>query len=126
MRIDDEKIRAQTQGLSRAVGARGQMMMQQLLVSLGGELPDNHPGRPMTTLAGTEPSTLFGMSEVLGVGSPEAQKLAQEMVKRMSMMSDPNVQLVNNPDLSQSIETTSGIAGKLLDSVSASVVSAVN
>lgn len=126
VRIDDEKIRAQTQGLSRAVGARGQMMMQQLLVTLGGELPDNELRSSMTTLAGTEPSTLFGMSEVLGVGSPEAQKLAQEMVKRMSMMSDPNVQLVNNPDLSQSIQTTSGIAGKLLDSVSASVVSAVN
>lgn len=126
VRIDDEKIRAQTQGLSRAVGARGQMMMQQLLVTLGGELPDNELRSSMTTLAGTEPSTLFGMSEVLGVGSPEAQKLAQEMVKRMSMMSDPNVQLVNNPDLSQSIQTTSGIAGKLLDSVSSTVVSAVD
>lgn len=126
VRIDDEKIRAQTQGLSRAVGARGQMMMQQLLVTLGGELPDNELRSSMTTLAGTEPSTLFGMSEVLGVGSPEAQKLAQEMVKRMSMMSDPNVPLVNNPDLSQSIQTTSGIAGKVLDSVSATVVSAVD
>lgn len=126
VRIDDEKIRAQTQGLSRAVGARGQMMMQQLLVTLGGELPDNELRSSMTTLAGTEPSTLFGMSEVLGVGSPEAQKLAQEMVKRMSMMSDPNVPLVNNPDLSQSIQTTSGIAGKLLDSVSATVVAAVD
>ncbi|WP_285030936.1 sensor histidine kinase [Mycolicibacterium sp. lyk4-40-TYG-92] len=126
VRVDDEKIRAQTQGLSRAVGARGQMMMQQLLVTLGGELPDNELRSSMTTLAGTEPSTLFGMSEVLGVGSPEAQKLAQEMVKRMSMMSDPNVPLVNNPDLSQSIQTTSGIAGKLLDSVSANVVSAVD
>lgn len=126
VRIDDEKIRAQTQGLSRAVGARGQMMMQQLLVTLGGELPDNELRSSMTTLAGTEPSTLFGMSEVLGVGSPEAQKLAQEMVKRMSMMSDPNVPLVNNPDLSQSIQTTSGIAGKVLDGVSATVVSAVD
>ncbi|MCX8562771.1 ATP-binding protein [Mycolicibacterium mucogenicum] len=126
VRVDDEKIRAQTQGLSRAVGARGQMMMQQLLVTLGGELPDNELRSSMTTLAGTEPSTLFGMSEVLGVGSPEAQKLAQEMVKRMSMMSDPNVPLVNNPDLSQSIQTTSGIAGRLLDSVSANVVSAVD
>ncbi len=126
VRIDDEKIRAQTQGLSRAVGARGQMMMQQLLVTLGGELPDNELRSSMTTLAGTEPSTLFGMSEVLGVGSPEAQKLAQEMVKRMSMMSDPNVQLVNNPELSQSIQTTSSIAGKLLDGVSATVISAVD
>ncbi len=126
VRIDDVKIRAQTQGLSRAVGARGQMMMQQLLVTLGGELPDNELRSSMTTLAGTEPSTLFGMSEVLGVGSPEALKLAQEMVKRMSMMSDPNVQLVNNPDLSQSIQTTSEIAGKMLDSASATVISAVD
>ncbi|WP_418005225.1 ATP-binding protein [Mycobacterium sp. PDNC021] len=126
VRIDDVKIRAQTQGLSRAVGARGQMMMQQLLVTLGGELPDNELRSSMTTLAGTEPSTLFGMSEVLGVGSPEALKLAQEMVKRMSMMSDPNVQLVNNPDLSQSIQTTSEIAGRMLDSASATVISAVD
>ena len=80
----------------------------------------------MTTLAGTEPSTLFGMSEVLGVGSPEALKLAQEMVKRMSMMSDPNVQLVNNPELSQSIQTTSGIAGKLIDGVSSTITAAVD
>ncbi|MUL48288.1 sensor histidine kinase [Mycobacterium sp. CBMA293] len=126
VRVDDEKIRAQTQGLSRAVGARGQMMMQQLLVSLGGELPDPELRNSMTTLAGTEPSTLFGMSEVLGVGSPEAQKLAQEMVKRMAMMSDPNVQLVNNPDLGQSIQTTSSIAGKLIDGVSTNVTSAVD
>ncbi|MDR3659720.1 MAG: sensor histidine kinase, partial [Mycobacterium sp.] len=125
VRIDDEKIRAQTEGLSRAVGARGQMMMQQLLVNLGGDLPDAELRNSMTTLAGTEPSTLFGMSEVLGVGSPDAQKLAQEMVKRMAMMSDPNAQLVNNPDLTQSIQTTSGIAGKLIDAVSGTVTSAV-
>ena len=30
VRVDDERIRAETLGLSRAVGARGQMMMQQL------------------------------------------------------------------------------------------------
>ncbi len=40
VRVDDERIRAETQGLSRAVGARGQMMMQQLLVNHGGELPE--------------------------------------------------------------------------------------
>jgi hypothetical protein len=39
VRVDDERIRAETLGLSRAVGARGQMMIQQLLVNLGGELP---------------------------------------------------------------------------------------
>jgi len=50
----------------------------------------------MNTVAGTEPSTLFGMSQVLGVGSPEAQKLQQEFVKRMAIMSDPAAVLVNN------------------------------
>ena len=52
VRVDDERIRAETLGLSRAIGARGQMMIQQLLVNLGGELPDpelrmsmNHGGR---------------------------------------------------------------------------------
>ena len=53
----------------------------------------------MITLAGTEPSTLFGMSQVLGVGSTEAQKLQAEIVKRMAIMSEPAAVLVNNPDL---------------------------
>ena len=34
----------------------------------------------MITLAGTEPSTLFGMSQVLGIGSPEAKQLQAEYV----------------------------------------------
>jgi signal transduction histidine kinase len=126
VRVGDEKTRAQAQGLSRAVGARGQMMMQQLLINQGGELPDAELRNSMTTLAGTEPSTLFGMSELLGVGSPDAQKLAQEMVKRMAMMSDPGVVLVNNPDLTQSIATTSSIAGKLIAGTAKSVTSAVD
>ena len=50
----------------------------------------------MNTVAGTEPSTLFGMSQVLGVGSPEAGKLQQEFVKRMAIMSDPAAALVGN------------------------------
>ena len=66
VRVDDERIRAETLGLSRAVGARGQMMIQQLLVNLGGELPDPELRMSMNTVAGTEPSTLFGMSQVLG------------------------------------------------------------
>src|SRR5689334_6787960 len=73
VRVDDERIRAEALGLSRAIGARGQMMIQQLLVNLGGELPDPELRMSMNTVAGTEPSTLFGMSQVLGVGSPEAQ-----------------------------------------------------
>ncbi|MCW2627235.1 HAMP domain-containing protein, partial [Mycobacterium sp.] len=125
VRVDDERIRAETLGLSRAIGARGQMMMQQLLVNLGGELPEPQLRTSMITLAGTEPSTLFGMSEVLGVGSPAAQKLQAEMVKRMAILSDPTAVLVNNPDLSASIQATNQIAGKIIADTSTAVTGAV-
>ena len=125
VRVEDERIRAETLGLSRAVGARGQMMIQQLLVNLGGELPDPELRMSMTTVAGTEPSTLFGMSQVLGVGSPEAQKLQQEFVKRMSIMSDPAAVLVNNPDLSASIQATNQIANKMVADTSKAVTDGV-
>jgi len=125
VRVDDERIRAETLGLSRAVGARGQMMIQQLLVNLGGELPDPELRMSMNTVAGTEPSTLFGMSQVLGVGSPEAQKLQEEFVKRMSIMSDPAAVLVNNPDLTASIQATNQIAGKIVADTSTAVTGAV-
>ncbi|MHA3023385.1 ATP-binding protein [Mycobacterium sp. BMJ-28] len=125
VRVEDEKIRAETLGLSRAVGARGQMMMQQLLVNGGAELPEPELRTSMVTLAGTEPSTLFGMSQVLGVGSAQAQKLQEQMVRRMGIMSDPAVPLPNNPDLGQSIQVTNEIAGKIIADTSASVTSAV-
>jgi signal transduction histidine kinase len=125
VRVDDEQIRAETLGLSRAIGARGQMMMQQLLVNLGGEIPEPELRTSMITLAGTEPSTLFGMSQVLGVGSSDAQKLQAEMVKRMAMMSDPAILLVNNPDLTQSLQVTNQIAGQVIDSTTTSVTSGV-
>src|SRR4029077_16473557 len=38
VRVDAEKIRAEAQGLSRAVGARGQMTMQEILVTRGADL----------------------------------------------------------------------------------------
>src|SRR6202008_2266146 len=79
----------------------------------------------MNTVAGTEPSTLFGMSQVLGVGSPEAQKLQEEFVKRMTIMSDPAAVLVNNPDLSASIQATNEIAAKIVADTSTTVTSAV-
>jgi signal transduction histidine kinase len=125
VRVDDERIRAETLGLSRAIGARGQMMMQQLLVNLGGELPEPELRTSMITLAGTEPSTLFGMSQVLGVGSPEAQKLQAEMVKRMAIMSDPAAVLINNPDLSASIQATNQIANTIIADTSTAVTGAV-
>ncbi len=123
--VDNEQIRAQTQGLSRAVGARGQMTMQKILVTSGADLPEPQLRTSMITLAGTEPSTLFGMSEVLGAGSPEAKTLQQQMVTRMAIMSDPASVLVDNPDLLRSIETTDGIAEQVIDDATASVTKSV-
>ena len=125
VRVDDEKIRAETVGLSRAMGARGQMMMQQLLVNLGGELPEPELRTSMITLAGTEPSTLFGISQVVGVGSPDAQTLQAEFVKRMGMISDPAIPLVNNPEFSQSVQATNQIAVEVIDSTMAAVTKGV-
>ena len=125
VRVDDERITAETLGLSRAIGARGQMMMQQLLVNLGAELPEPELRTRMIALAGTEPSTLFGMSQVLGVGSTEAQKLQGEMVRRLAIMSDPLAVLVNNPDLRASEAVTDQIAGQIITDTTASVTSSV-
>jgi signal transduction histidine kinase len=125
VRIDSEKIRAQAEGLSRALGARGQMLMLQLLVTRGGDLPEPELRTSMITLAGTEPSTLFGLSEVLGVGSPDAKTLQQQLVNRMAIMSDPTASLVNNPGLLRSIQTTDQIAGQVINHTSASVTKLV-
>jgi signal transduction histidine kinase len=125
VRVRDEKIRAEAQGLSRAVGAQGQMMMQQLLISRGADLPEPELRTSMTTLAGTEPSTLFGMAEVLGVGSPEAKTLQQQMVTRMGLMSDPAQKLVNNPALQHSVQTTDAIAAQIIKDFTDKVIKAV-
>ncbi|WP_055401382.1 MULTISPECIES: ATP-binding protein [unclassified Mycobacterium] len=126
VRVDDEKIRAQTQGLSRAVGARGQMTMQKILVTRGADLPEPQLRTSMITLAGTEPSTLFGMSEVLGAGSPAAKTLQQQLVTRMAIMSDPASVLVDNADLLRSIQTTDDIADQVIRDATASVTKAVH
>src|SRR5947209_6773064 len=125
VRVDNEQIRGQAQGLSRAIGARGQMMMQQVLIARGADMPEPELRTSMTTLAGTEPSTLFGMAEVLGVGSPEAKTLQQQMVTRMALMSDPAQNLVNNPALLRSVQTTDGIAAQIVNDITAKVTKAV-
>lgn len=125
VRVDSEQIRAQVQGLSRAVGARGQMTMQEILVTRGADLPEPQLRTSMITLAGTEPSTLFGMSEVLGVGSPDAKNLQQQLLTRMAIMSDPASELVDNPELLRSIKITDGIAEQVIKDATASVTNSV-
>ncbi len=125
VRLDNVKIRAAAQGLSRAIGARGQMMMQQLLITRGADMPEPELRTSMITLAGTEPSTLFGMAEVLGVGSAEAKTLQQQMVTRMAIMSNPASLLVNNPALLKSVQTTDAIAAQVVKDTTALVTKSV-
>ena len=126
VRVDDEQLRAQTEGLSRAVGARGQMTMQKILVTRGADLPEPQLRTSMMTLAGTEPSTLFGMTEVLGAGSPEAKTLQQQLVNRMAIMSDPASVLVDNPELLRSIQATDEIAEQVIKDTTSSVTNSVH
>ncbi len=125
VRVDNVKIRAAAQGLSRAIGARGQMMMQQLLITRGADLPEPELRTSMITLAGTEPSTLFALAQVVGVGSAEAKTLQQQMVTRMAIMSDPTSLLVNNPALLRSVQTTDAIAAQVIKDGTAMVTKSV-
>ncbi|QUR66535.1 HAMP domain-containing protein [Mycobacterium spongiae] len=126
VRVDSERIRTQVEGLSRAVGARGQMTLQKILVTRGAEVPEPQLRTSMITLAGTEPSTLFGLSEVLGAGSPDAKTLQEQMVRRMAIMADPASALVGNPELLQSIQVTQGIAEQVINDAVASVMNSVH
>ena len=126
VRVNDEKILAEAQGLSRAVGARGQMFMQKLLVNRGGELSEPELRTRAITLAGTEPSTLFGMSQVVGVNSPDAKTLQAQMVGRMAVLSDPAAVIAGNPDLLQSLQTTEDIAKKVIVGTTSSLTSAMD
>ncbi|KUI16985.1 histidine kinase [Mycobacterium sp. GA-1285] len=125
VRVDDERIRAETVGLARAIGARGQMTMLTLALTRGAELPEPELRTAVIALAGTEPSTLFGMNQVLGVGSPDAEKLQAEFVKRMALMTDPAVPLVNNPELLRSVAATDQIARQIIEQTTEAVTSAV-
>ncbi|BBX74706.1 sensor histidine kinase [Mycobacterium shinjukuense] len=126
VRVDGARIRAQLQGLSRAVGARGQMTMQEILVTRGADLSEPQLRTSMITLAGTEPSTLFGMTEALGAGSPDARNLQEQMVLRMAIMSDPAIALVDNPELLRSIQITKGIAEQVITDTTNSVPKALH
>jgi signal transduction histidine kinase len=125
VRSDDPNVRLQAEALSRAVGARGQMSMQQMLVNRGGEFPEPELRTSIITLAGTEPSTISGMAKLLGGASNEAATLRSEMVKRMSLMGNPVVPLAGNPELLQSQQVTREIADKLIADTTSAIPAAV-
>jgi signal transduction histidine kinase len=126
VRVGDESIRLQAEGLSRAVGARGQMAMQRMLVQRGGDLPEPVLRLRMIGLAGTEPSTVTGIGQLLGGASDKAATLRSQLVKRQELLSDGTTQLVDNPDLLQSIQTTDQIAQDVISSTTGSITSSVN
>ncbi|ADU00863.1 HAMP domain-containing sensor histidine kinase [Mycolicibacterium gilvum] len=114
---DEDSVRTEADVLSRAVGARGQMAMQDMLVTRGGELPEPLLRSAMVTLAGTEPATVTAMGTFLGGASDRADALRSQMVRRMSLLSDPAVVLVGNPELLMSQKITADIAQSLINRI---------
>ncbi|MCK0174466.1 ATP-binding protein [Mycolicibacterium sp. F2034L] len=113
-RADAGDVQARADGLARAIGARGQMAMQTMLVTRGAELPEPVLRAALVTLAGTEPSTVSGMAELLGGASAEAGDLRREMFARMALIADPAVVLAGNPELLASQQVTAAIADRLI------------
>jgi signal transduction histidine kinase len=126
VRTDDQDLQMKAEALSRAIGARGQMMMQRLLVTRGGDLPEPELRSSMIALAGTEPSTVTAMAKVLGGASEQAATLHSEMVKRLGMLSNPTIPLVGNPDLLASLQSTGKIAQQMIADFSVSIPAAVD
>lgn len=126
----EQHVQLRAEALSWAVGARGQMAMQNMLVTRGGDVPEPELRAAMITVAGAEPSTVSGMAELLGEASEEANTLRGEMFERMSTMSDPAAILPGNPELLQSQAVTAGIADTMIadttDAIPAAVTSAAD
>lgn len=122
---NQQAVAAQVEALARAVGARGQMAIQRMLVNRGGDEPEPLLRTSMITMAGTEPSTVAALTKVLGGGSEEAATLRAEMVKRMAMMSNPGIPLVGNPDMLASLDATNKIAGQIIEDTTAAIPAAV-
>ena len=125
VRSDEQSVQLEGEALSRAVGARGQMAMQQMLVNRGVDLPEPELRTSMITLAGTEPSTVNGMSKLLGGASDGAATLRSEMVKRMGLMSNPAVPVAGNPELLASQQVTRQIADELVADTTSAIPTAV-
>jgi signal transduction histidine kinase len=122
---DDENVRSSGEALARAVGSRGQMTMQQMLVDRGADLPEPELRSSMITIAGTEPSTVSAMGAYLGGSTDAAADLRTEMVKRSSLLSDPAVILAGNPDLLASERVTRGIADRIIADASSEIPTTV-
>ena len=118
---DGQNVRSQGDALSSAVGARGQMAMQQMLVNRGGDLPDPVLRSVMVTLAGTEPPTVSAMGAFLGDGTDRAAALQSALVARMLVLSDPASVLVGNPELLASQQITRDIAEGLIAQTAESI-----
>ena len=125
VRVDDERIRAEALGLSRAIGARGQMMMQQLLVNLGGDLPEPELRTSMITLAGTEPSTLFGMARSSASARPTRRSCRTRWSSGWRSCPTRPSRWSATPICAQSLQATDEIAAKVIDSTTTSVTAAV-
>jgi len=121
----DRALRAQARGLGSAVAVRGQMAMQKILVVAGADLNDSQLQASMIAAAGAEPANLFGMSDLLGAGSPDAKTLQQQMDIRVAIMADPTMTLVENPELLRSIQTTDDIVDKVIRDSTASVTGSI-
>ncbi len=106
----DAQVREEADVLARAVGARGQMAMQRILVNRGADLPEPLLRSAMVTLAGTEPATVTALGTFLGGMSDQASALRSHMVRRMSLLSEPSTPLVGNPELLASQQVTADIA----------------
>lgn len=122
---DDTGVQGQGEALARAVGARGQMAMQQMLVQRGAELPEPALRSAMVTLAGTEPSTVSAMGAFLGGTTDEAANLRSQMVTRMSLLSEPTTVIVGNPELLASQQITRGIADSVIEETSDAIPTTV-
>ncbi|MGE4361660.1 MULTISPECIES: HAMP domain-containing sensor histidine kinase [Mycolicibacterium] len=122
---DDERVRSDADTLSRAVGARGQMAMQRMLVNSGAELPEPLLRSAMVTIAGTEPATVTAMGGYLGGATEQASTLRSEMVKRMALLSEPTTALVGNPELLASQKITGDIAAGLIAQTTEDIPAAV-
>lgn len=122
----EEGVRSEADVLSRAVGARGQMAMQQMLVTRGAEVPEPVLRAAMVTLAGTEPATVTAMGSFLGGATGQADQLRSQMVRRMSLLSEPGTVLVGNPDLLASQRITADIAGGLIAQTVADIPATVS